>query len=116
MALIGKFGPASARDVAEWFGLKGTSQFAPEGHPSIFVQGHEVWVDPKRPRFSLRTMTRCSCGAVLPVGRLAQHERSAKHAATLLGRTARRIPEHCADCGKSGERTGHQDCQFPGDH
>ena len=22
----------------------------------------------------------------------------------------------CADCGKTGERTGHQDCQFPQDH
>ena len=22
----------------------------------------------------------------------------------------------CADCGKRGERTGHQDCQFPQDH
>lgn len=22
----------------------------------------------------------------------------------------------CADCGKPGERTGHQDCQFPNNH
>ena len=22
----------------------------------------------------------------------------------------------CSDCGKPGERTGHQDCQFPQDH
>lgn len=22
----------------------------------------------------------------------------------------------CADCGAEGELTGHQDCQFPGDH
>jgi hypothetical protein len=24
--------------------------------------------------------------------------------------------ERCADCGKHGERTGHQDCQYPQDH
>lgn len=35
---------------------------------------------------------------------------------------ASRFPEvrnraqRCADCGKRGERTGHQDCQFPQDH
>ena len=22
----------------------------------------------------------------------------------------------CADCGRDGERTGHQDCQYPQDH
>ncbi len=29
----------------------------------------------------------------------------------LIARTGR-----CQDCGKRGELTGHQDCQFPQDH
>lgn len=75
--LLGKFGAATADDVAEWFKLKGASQFPPEGiEQPIFVQHHEIWVDPKRPRMTLRAMTRCNdCGKVLPVGRLAQHDR-----------------------------------------
>ncbi len=80
--LKGKYGIASARDVAEWFGLKGTSQFPPEGLPPIAVQGHVVWVEPKSTTrcMTIRTMTRClDCGKVMYVGRLAQHHKQSKN-------------------------------------
>lgn len=32
------------------------------------------------------------------------------------GRRRRRSSSSCPDCGKPGERAGHQDCQFPQDH
>lgn len=83
--LIGRYGAATARDVAEWFGLTGASQFPAEGLPSIEVQGHTVWVAPKHPtrRMTIRTMTVClTCGKTVQVGRLAQHHRQSKnHAA-----------------------------------
>lgn len=79
MSLNGKYGPADAQDVAAWFGLSSKSRFAPEGHGPIEVQGYRVWVTPKSPRrMTLRTMTQCACGKVVPVGRLAQHLRRAK--------------------------------------
>ena len=34
-------------------------------------------------------------------------------AAYMAMRRRRRIGPHCPDCGKQGERKGHQDCQFP---
>jgi hypothetical protein len=70
--------PITASDIARAFGLRGTSQFPPEGiEESIYIQGHEVWVLPKHPqRMSIRTVTHClDCNKQLPVGRLAQHHR-----------------------------------------
>lgn len=69
---------ATARDMAELLGLKGASQFPPEGMPPRIIQGYEVWVTPKigKGMSGLRCYTRCKvCGKTLPVGRLAQHER-----------------------------------------
>lgn len=74
----GKFGDASARDMAEFLGLSSASQFPDEGMDGRLIQGHHVWVTGKvKGRMSMRCMTRClTCDKVLPVGRLAQHERS----------------------------------------
>lgn len=80
--LIGRYGSATARDVAMWFDLKGVSQFPPEGLPAKEVQGHTVWVTPKHPtrRMTIRTMTKClTCGKEVQVGRLAQHHRQSKN-------------------------------------
>jgi len=78
--LIGRYGNATARDVAEWFDLKSVSQFPPEGLPAKEIQGHTVWVDAKNDRrMTIRTMTKClTCGKTVQVGRLAQHHRQSK--------------------------------------
>lgn len=78
--LIGVYGDATARDVASWFGLKGVSQFPPQGLASIEVQGHTVWVEPKHPtRMTIRTKTKClTCGKEVQVGRLTQHHKQSK--------------------------------------
>lgn len=92
--LLGQYGNATARDVAKWFGLKGVSQFPPEGLASIEVQGHTVWVAPKDPkRMTIRTMTKClTCGKEVQVGRLAQHHKQSKN----HGDHMNAIPYHCA--------------------
>ena len=79
--LTGRYGNATARDVAEWFNLKGASQFPPQGLPSIEVQGHTVWVEPRNDRrMTIRTKTKClTCGKEVQVGRLAQHHKQSKN-------------------------------------
>lgn len=79
--LNGRYGHATAGDVAIWFGLKGVSQFPPEGLPAKEIQGHTVWVEPKNEhRMTIRTKTKClTCGKEVQVGRLAQHHKQSKN-------------------------------------
>jgi hypothetical protein len=75
--IIGEYGPATARDIATWFGLTGASQFPSAGMASRRIQGHDVWIAPKvQGRMTLRAMTKCLvCSKTVPVGRLRQHEK-----------------------------------------
>jgi len=76
--ITGKYGNATAAEISQMLGLKGTSQFPDAGMSPRPLQGHLVWVTAKVPgRMRIRVMTRClTCDKVIQVGRLAQHERA----------------------------------------
>lgn len=80
--IIGKFGRnAHSDELREMLGLAPKAKLPPEGMPSRFIQGIEVWVEPMKPRpfgkfykrSTHRTLAKCRCGKVLSAGRLHQH-------------------------------------------
>lgn len=79
--------PAHDPDVKTLFGLHPKAKWPSEGMPNREINGVQCWVKPLGPQiqslrtgklsrpFQLRAMCSCpNCGAVVSIGRLAQHE------------------------------------------
>lgn len=71
---------ATAADMQRFLGLRPGHELPVAGVPATIVQNVTVWVEPQRPlrpgqrkRSAHRIMALCSCGQVVPTGRLHQH-------------------------------------------